>query len=98
MSFDKISEFSPEFRAMTKLKFFNCSYRGSDDLKNLAKKLPKIRINSGDFHIAKTWTSFTCGPYDQIKKIDGKTPGQLKQHNYEYINKHNDVWYLKYNW
>ena len=98
ISFDQISEFSPEFRAMPKLKFLNCSYRGCDDLKNLGKKLPKIGINQGDFHIAKTWISFTCGPYDQIKKIDGKTPGQQKGHNYEYINKHGDVWYLKYLW
>ena len=98
ISFDKISEFSYEFRSMPKLKFLNCSYRGSDDVKNLGKKLPKIGINQGHFHIANTWISFTCGPYDQIKKIDGKTPGQLKGHNYEYINQHGDVWYWKYLW
>ena len=95
ISFDKICE----FRAMPNLKFLNCSYgrtmpRFFDEQKNLKKWLPEIGINLGDFHIAKTWKSFSC----EIKRNEKTTPSLGSQHDYEYINKNNEVRYLNYLW
>ena len=68
--------------------------RFSDERNNLKKWLPEIGINPGDFHITKTWKSFSS----EIKRNEKTTPSLESQHDYEYINKNNEVRYLNYLW